>query len=313
MRVLRGALDPGRPLAATATFLLAAVSATGCGGSHDDRPGAERSGGALTEAAGDRPKTAFADPGGPTPGDPEVQGRPLRTPTAPSESGDSDDPSIEGGSSRPTGRPDGGAAPTADRAARYDPRIVGTGRALPAHAFDAIRRLAGAGFDSEGQRLIPAPSSNGKPALVPFKVLSSFAYETPSAPDPTLPLTRGDLPAQVPGEILEMDGREVLLLGFMIPLELTAEGDIQSFILTQDQMFCCFGVVPSMNEWVTIYIGKNMQAKYLPNEPIGVQGILEIGENLEDGFVTSLYRMRATRQWALEELERATVGEARRD
>jgi hypothetical protein len=177
------------------------------------------------------------------------------------------------------------------------PRTRDPIRTIPAHAFEAIRELEAdsAEVGADGRRSLRR-TPNGRYALLPFGVLTSFDYETPVADPPGSELSAESLPDQVPPDVRALDETDVLLLGFMIPLEYDRDGEILSFIVTQDQQFCCFGIVPDMNAWVTVTMQGDLRAPYLPNAPIAVKGTLEIGERIEDGWVTSLYRLRA-RSW----------------
>jgi len=174
-------------------------------------------------------------------------------------------------------------------------------RVLAPHSFELIRRLEAGGRDDDGTPTFRT-TPGGEHVVVGFRVLSDFDYEPPRPEDfPERPAVQ-DLPDQIPPHVRDLDAREVLLIGFMVPLDFDRDGGITSFALTQNQMFCCFGQVPAMNEWVTVSMPEGTSTRYVPSLPVGVFGKLEVGEALENGFVTSVYRLRADRVASIEEL-----------
>lgn len=129
---------------------------------------------------------------------------------------------------------------------------------------------------------------------VSFKALGGFEYEVPdpevirAQPDPT------KVPEnQVPEQLMSINDNPVLLAGFMVPIDLDGTGKVRSFALTQDQMFCCYGVPPKMNEWVMVEMEEGHTAEYKLDAPVAVYGTLKVGEEIEDGYVLSLYRVRS--------------------
>lgn len=115
---------------------------------------------------------------------------------------------------------------------------------------------------------------------VAWTQLSSFACPAKSASIP--------LPAQVQA----LDGQPVQLSGYMVPLDM--EGTrIQSFLLVRDQMLCCFGKMPALNEWVFVEFPKGGGLELEVDKPLQVSGRFRAREEREKGVVMSLYRMKA--------------------
>jgi len=126
-----------------------------------------------------------------------------------------------------------------------------------------------------------------------FAYLSSYEYDVP---DPFAMKTMKEadfkkLSDQIPDYIRKLDRKRVALSGFMVPIDVVDEG-VKSFILTYSQMMCCFGQMPWYNEWVFVEMPEGKPAEYQLDVPITVSGQLEVGEEIEDGFVVSLYRMK---------------------
>jgi hypothetical protein len=92
----------------------------------------------------------------------------------------------------------------------------------------------------------------------------------------------------LPVEVSSLRGRSVGLPGFMLSLGDT--GEMHEFILVESLWGCCFGSVPAVNQTVLVRMRTGEAAAYAAG-PSLVTGILEVGEEREAGFVTSLYRI----------------------
>lgn len=123
---------------------------------------------------------------------------------------------------------------------------------------------------------------------VPFDILSGYEYMIP-----TLVVdkeTEEQLKDQIPGYIKALDDTKVSLEGYMVPLDIEDE-KVKSFILTNSMMLCCFGSMPWINEWVYVEMSEDSAADFFNDTVIRVSGVLDVGEEVEDGIVLSLYRM----------------------
>jgi hypothetical protein len=122
-----------------------------------------------------------------------------------------------------------------------------------------------------------------------FFVLSDFSYYMPDPwekPDPKL-LAKN----VIPKEVKALNGKQVALTGFMLPLNAQADG-LTEFILNGKLDMCYFGAPVQMNEWVYVkYVGQG-KIPYT-HLPLTVFGPLEVGELVKDGHVESLYRLQA--------------------
>ncbi|MBI1290308.1 DUF3299 domain-containing protein [bacterium] len=136
----------------------------------------------------------------------------------------------------------------------------------------------------------------GKPfKSLNFGVLATYRYTLPEPGD----LKREDteLPArfrgQIPARIRELNEQDVVLTGFVVPLEVE-KGKLKSFVLVRNQMMCCYGVVPEINEWVHVIGEGSYRAPFVQDVPIRAYGKLEVGERIRGGQVMSVYRLRLT-------------------
>lgn len=99
--------------------------------------------------------------------------------------------------------------------------------------------------------------------------------------------------AQIPEAIQKLDGKKVLMTGFMLPMKL--EGGLASeFLLIANSMLCCYGVVPPMNQWAVVKMKKG-GLKPLQDVPIQIFGTLRVQPQTENGVLSTIYSLEAER------------------
>jgi len=99
---------------------------------------------------------------------------------------------------------------------------------------------------------------------------------------------------QIPKEIKGLDKQKVVAVGYMMPIDVDRKGRIKSFALVEDLASCCYGIPPAMNEWIMVEMKEGEFAGYYNDIPTAVFGEIEVGEEIEDGYIMSLYRMEAS-------------------
>ncbi len=137
-------------------------------------------------------------------------------------------------------------------------------------------------------------TSTAKPVeypMISFEQLANFTFVPPEVDESTKPgskeLVAGE--AQIPGAVKELDGRKVMLSGFMMPVKME-NGMVTEMLLMRNQMACCYGGVPNMNEWVVVHMGKH-PVKALMDTPVFLYGTMKVGTILDNGFVAGIYQM----------------------
>jgi len=210
----------------------------------------------------------------------EIKGAPIDAPAAPPADGDK-------------------AAPSGVSGAQA------LGKALPQESLDLLEK-AESGATTDPSKF--EKTKDGKYLKVTFNALGSFPYEVPD-PDAILasPTPNKPLVDQIPDPIKKLHSQPAVVVGFMVPIEVDNKGGVKSFALTQDQMFCCFGVPPSMNEWIMVNV-EGEPAKYYSEIPIAAFGTLEVGEEFEDGYVMSVYRLKCEKVMDVRELLQQAKG-----
>ena len=133
----------------------------------------------------------------------------------------------------------------------------------------------------------------GKP-LVDFTRLACFNYDYPDEDGGALaPKKSKRKKPGIPVSVSALNGTTLAVPGFMIPMDQDADGDTCTyFILARNQMTCCFGVPPGLNEWVSVRMEKGKTAKLDMDRPVVVVGTLEVGEIFDPDSGWSFYRMR---------------------
>jgi hypothetical protein len=92
--------------------------------------------------------------------------------------------------------------------------------------------------------------------------------------------------ADLPEAIRALDGKRVVLRGFLMPL--LEWDDIHEFCVVQTHASCCFGVPAGLSGMVYAKIDSE---RGLPNtnEPIEVSGTFRVGEKSEEGYVLAIF------------------------
>lgn len=124
----------------------------------------------------------------------------------------------------------------------------------------------------------------------PFKLTkeqaAAFAADDKSALD--------SVNTQIPELVRKLDGQKVLVTGFMLPMKM--EGPLTTeFLLVANSMLCCYGVVPPMNQWITVKMTGN-GLKPQQDVPIQIFGTLRIQPRIENNALSAIYHLEATHQ-----------------
>jgi hypothetical protein len=100
----------------------------------------------------------------------------------------------------------------------------------------------------------------------------------------------GDRAARtLPVAILALDGRRVVVEGYMMALDMTTDG-VSRFMLTGSFDTCLFGIITPVTGRidVTMTRGRRTLVSHLP---IRVYGTLHVRTAVEDGWLVGLYQM----------------------
>jgi hypothetical protein len=117
----------------------------------------------------------------------------------------------------------------------------------------------------------------GEVSDMTIKELGNFQYDDEKG---------GNIPADVKG----LNGSTIRLRGYMIPMD-QAE-NITQFALVPSLFSCCFGQPPQIQHTIVVNCPKGKSLAYCPDE-IVVQGNLTVQEKRDDGYVISIFEVRA--------------------
>ena len=145
---------------------------------------------------------------------------------------------------------------------------------------------------------IPTASAKrtGAYQSVNFETLSSFDIREPDwekLEDPAYIATL-NLDEDIPPKIKALSGEKIEIEGFMLPLE-GEDDNLQSFVLLANQLACCFGAIPLLNEWIYVKIPKRKRIRSHQDELIMLYGTLRVGAEFEDGMLNGIYHLELDR------------------
>lgn len=129
-----------------------------------------------------------------------------------------------------------------------------------------------------------------------FDFLTGFEYMPPQGyrttdgrRNPDGPLSIWD---RLPKSIMELGGCDVIISGYMIPIEYD-NGGLKSFVLRRKPEDCCPDELLVPNQFILVESAGNSRLDYYMNIPVIVQGKFNIREVIEDDIVISLYHLKA--------------------
>jgi hypothetical protein len=119
-----------------------------------------------------------------------------------------------------------------------------------------------------------------------FKVLAGF-----DLPQAIFKAKPGHVLQSIPASIRGMDGKEVSVTGFMLPIRIKNKLVTQCMLM-RSQNTCCFGIPPELHEVVEVLNVKS-PGKVLMDTPVTVSGRLHVKDRWEGDFLCSIYQMDA--------------------
>ncbi len=132
---------------------------------------------------------------------------------------------------------------------------------------------------------------------VGFETLGGFAFKLTKSQAAAIgtadKTAMAAVQAQIPDVIRKLDGRKVVVTGYMLPMKM--DGALTTeFLIVANSMLCCYGVVPPMNQWATVKMEKRGVAPQL-DEPVQVFGTLRVQSRIENGALSAIYHVEAQR------------------
>lgn len=156
---------------------------------------------------------------------------------------------------------------------------------------------------------VPEPAE-AEPALAPSERLARDGFEALRMTDEERAVIaqvlkdngRTRLPLEAfPERVRELDGATAAIRGWMIPGRMEKR-DVRDFMLVRDNQACCFGAMPTFDEWIHVEMEPDAHAEYLRYVEMEVTGTLQVGGlPVAEGVQPPALRLRATRCRAVKE------------
>ena len=121
---------------------------------------------------------------------------------------------------------------------------------------------------------LKAGKITGLDRILPFDTLTSWPYE--------------DGLKGMPKEVKDLDGKKVLMTGFMLPIDEVR--NIKEFLLVQSLWSCCYGQPPDINGIVRVVMPKNKRTDYM-FDPLKVIGTFKVESTVLDGYCVDIYQL----------------------
>jgi hypothetical protein len=137
-----------------------------------------------------------------------------------------------------------------------------------------------------------SPGLSERYVSVSFSQLSGFPFRVPddlANPSADLAEANRNVREQIPDGVWKLNEKDIALTGFMLPVRLK-DGLATDFMLLPNQLSCCYGVKPRLNEWVIVHTaGKGVKA--VMDTLVTAQGTLHVGAQRENGSLLGIYRI----------------------
>ena len=128
--------------------------------------------------------------------------------------------------------------------------------------------------ESRLKKLITAGELEGVDQLLTFEEISSWPYI--------------DGLEGMPKEVKELDGKKVMMVGFMLPIDEVE--NIKEFLLVQSLWACCYGQPPDINGIVRVVMTGDNRCDY-HYDPIKMVGKFKVEAYMEDGYCVDIYQL----------------------
>lgn len=152
---------------------------------------------------------------------------------------------------------------------------------IPEGANEAdIRAIRGANAMLKAEKQLKQILKNlkvkGGAVPVPFRKIDSWTYE--------------DGFKGMPKDIRKLDGKRVIMAGFMLPIYEVE--NIKTFYLVKSLWSCCYGIPPDVNGLVRVEVKKKGGVNY-QYDPIFVVGTFHVKEIKDEDYTVCLYEIVA--------------------
>lgn len=157
---------------------------------------------------------------------------------------------------------------------------------------------AAAALTAAPQVLVPAGEINALKVEYPFVRFSQLMpMDAPPPPRHALgsaPRPVASTQSLIPTSARAFNNRKVSIRGYVVPVDVDRMGT-REFVLSAHIDSCHFGVIGGPEEWVYVTMVPGRAIPNVGSTPVTVFGLLSVGEDVRDGVIDSVYRMRGDR------------------
>jgi hypothetical protein len=121
---------------------------------------------------------------------------------------------------------------------------------------------------------IKAGKIAGLDKILPFDELDSWPYE--------------DGLKGMPKRVKELDGKKVLMTGFMLPIDEVQ--NIKEFLLVKSLWSCCYGQPPDIHGIVRVVMPKGKRTDYF-FDPLKIVGTFKVEATMLDGYCVDIFQL----------------------
>lgn len=181
--------------------------------------------------------------------------------------------------------------------------VAGSGDAKPKDKVNptpenSVDMQSGMALDSQPLKVSSGRSGKrtGKYESLTFDTLTSYRIREPNwarLDDPEYIATL-NIDDEIPPQIRALNGSKIEIEGFMLPLEGELD-NVRTFVLLKDQMACCFGAIPLLNEWVYVEVPQKKKIRSYQDVPISLRGTLRVGAKFEGDILVGIYHLELDR------------------
>ncbi len=92
----------------------------------------------------------------------------------------------------------------------------------------------------------------------------------------------------MPKNVRELDGKKVLMTGFMLPIDEVQ--NIKEFLLVQSLWACCYGQPPDINGIVRVVMPKGKTSDYF-FDPLKITGRFKVESTVIEGYCVDIFQL----------------------
>ena len=191
-------------------------------------------------------------------------------------------------SEKPAGEKPAGDKPASDKPASEKPA---GDKPQPRGADPAdLRAIQSAGAMIEAEKRLVEQIKSGKitglDKIVTFDEISAWPYE--------------DGLKGMPKRCKELDGKKVLMTGFMLPIDEVQ--NIKEFLLVQSLWSCCYGQPPDINGIVRVVMPKGKTTDYF-FDPLKIIGTFKVEATVMDGYCVDIFQLKVESLEAIKDMK----------